>query len=174
MKLPDLNLITEVLFRGEEIAQSKGLENNTPICVLIALLEEEDSYAVKVLQRFGCDVEKLHDNLLNSIKQENHKFETRFLRFHNGRTSILFSGKRVCALCEAPPKLRSGFCVAVAPYKGLTPLAPLARLSPFPTGGFRELSAILPLRVKLNIVFHTRPFAGFPGKRSFFISRLKL
>ncbi len=68
---------------------------------------------------------------------------------------------------------RSGFCVAVAPYKGLTPLAPLARLSPFPTGGFRELSAILPLRVKLNIVFHIRPFAGFPGKRSFFISGLK-
>ena len=28
--------------------------------------------------------------------------------------------------------------------KGLTPLAPLAWLSPFPTGGFRELSAILP------------------------------
>ena len=77
----------------------------------------------------------------------------------------------VCALCEAPPKLRSGFCVAVAPYKGLTPLAPLMRLSPFPTGSFRELLAILPLLVKLNIVFHTRPFAGFSGKRSFFSKR---
>ena len=43
----------------------------------------------------------------------------------------------------------------------------------FPTGGFRELSAILPLMVKTNIVFHTRPFVGFPDKRSFFISGLK-
>ena len=31
------------------------------------------------------------------------------------------------------------------------------------------MSAILPRLVKLNIVFPTRPFADFPGKRSFFI-----
>ena len=68
---------------------------------------------------------------------------------------------------------RSGFCVAVAPYKGLTPLAPLTRLSPSPTGGFRRTFGNLPLSVKSNIVFYTRPFAGFPGRRSFFISGLK-
>ncbi|MBQ7256882.1 MAG: hypothetical protein IJS60_04240 [Abditibacteriota bacterium] len=97
MKLPDLNLITEVLFRGEEIAQLKGLENNTPICVLIALLEEKDSYAVKVLQRFGCDVEKLHDNLFNSIKQENRKFETRFL---DPGTNLLLKTSRELTLSK--------------------------------------------------------------------------
>ena len=69
---------------------------------------------------------------------------------------------------------RSGFCVAVAPYKGLTPLAPLARLSPFSNGRFPGTVGNSPLLVKSNIVFHTRPFSGFPGKRSFFISRLKL
>ena len=85
----------------------------------------------------------------------------------------LFGEKSMCALRGPAETGVPAFASLSLRTRGLRPLRRLRGYPHFPTGGFRELSAILPLLVKSNIVFPTRPFAGFSGKRSFFISRLK-
>ena len=79
----------------------------------------------------------------------------------------------VCALCEAPPKLAFQLLRRCRSVQGAdAPCAAYAAI-PFSNGRFPGTVGNSPLLVKSNIVFHTRPFSGFPGKRSLFLSGLK-
>ena len=81
----------------------------------------------------------------------------------------LFGEKSMCALRGHAETGVPAFASLSLRTRGLRPLRRLRGYPLFQREAFGKLSAVLPLRVKLNIVFCTRPFDGFPGKRSFFI-----